>query len=254
MCFPESPEMRVIAYLAVFPLIFPLLHGCAGALGGTKPFVLDLDPPPGVELRHPVAVGSIAVAEHDQEVDSVGTYHVGKFSSSELADLRQSLVDTLDRIAWPAATHGVRPLGIHLLVSHYYVAHSNNDGGVVAGIDWALVSSPDEIILSERFFASIQASDLEGLNTLGKVKNALNAQVIRRVVEKSLQLSADRTRTPDARTAHTYDTIEEAVVGMPERLTSVFGLPSLSTKKVDWTTGAPAEPIDWAEILTDAQE
>lgn len=246
--------MRAIGCLAVFPLIFPLLQGCAGALGGTKPFVLDLDPPPGLELRHPVAVESIAVAEYVQEVDSVGTYHVGKFGSSELADLRQSLVDTLDRIAWPTATRGARPLGIHLLVSHYYVAHSNNDGGVVAGIDWALVSSPDEMIFSERFFASIQASDVEGLNTLGNAKNTLNAQVVRRVVEMSLQLSADRTRTPDARTAHTYDTIEEAAAGLPERLTSLFGLPSFSTKKVDWTTGAPAEPIDWAEILTEAQE
>lgn len=236
--------MRILAFLAVTCA----LQGCAGAMGGTKPFVLEIEPVADAELRRVVLVASVGIADGANEVDSVGTYHVGKIGEGELADLRRSMTDTLSGIDWPSAPAD-SPLAVHLLVSHYYVAHSNNDGGVLAGIDWALVSDPTDIVFSERFFASIQASDLEGINTLGKAKNTLNAQIVRRVVETSLEFAADSGRVPHADVAHTYDTAAEAAAPMPGRLTSFMGLPSFSTKQVDWAAGAPAEPVDWESIL-----
>jgi hypothetical protein len=231
--------MRLFAFLAVMFTV----SGCAGALGGTKSFVLEIEPRAGLALRHAVAVSSVSYLEEANEVDSVGTYHVGKIGDSEIADLGKSLTDTLEQIAWPVG--GSAALGVHLLVTHYYVAHSNNDGGVLASIDWALVSPPNEIVFSEQFFASIQASGLEGINTLGNAKNTPNVQVVRRVVEKSLQLAVDTDRTPVAAVAHTYETAEEAAGPMPQRLTPVLGMPSFSTKGVDWATGAPTKPADW---------
>jgi hypothetical protein len=104
-------------------------------------------------------------------------------------------------------------------------------------------------LFSEQFFASNQAADVEGLNTLGKLKNLLNAQVVRRVAEKSVRLAIDIETLPELDVPHTYATVEEAAAPLPTRLTSFLGLPSFSTKGVDWTTNAPTEPVDWSQQL-----
>jgi hypothetical protein len=102
----------------------------------------------GAELLRTVVVSSVGIAEGANEVDSVGTYHVGKMGDGEIADL-----------------------------------------------------------------------------------------------------TADGERAPEVAVPNTYETVAEAAAPMPARLTSLFGLPSFSTKSVDWTTGAPETPVDWAAIL-----
>jgi hypothetical protein len=77
------------------------LQACSGTFGGTKTFVLDVDPPPGTVLQHDIYVSSVAVAPGANELDSVGTYNIGKMDASEISNLRQSLEYTIKRISWP---------------------------------------------------------------------------------------------------------------------------------------------------------
>jgi hypothetical protein len=221
------------------------LQACSGTFGGTKTFVLDVDPPPGTVLQHDIYVSSVAVAPGANELDSVGTFHIGKMDASELSNLRQSLEDTIERISWPSTN----PLAVHLLMSRYYVAHSNNDGAVLACVDWALVSDQNDVAFAERFFVSVQASDVEGLNTLGKVKNILNAQIVQRIAEYSLEFSAQPDASPGADIPHTYATAETAAAPLPDRLTSLMGLTAFSTKGVDWAGIVVAEEVDWSSYL-----
>ncbi len=235
--------------LLVISILALGLQACGGTFGGTKSFTLDVDQPAGSELHHVVQVASVDIASDANEVDSVGTYHIGKMDKGEIADLRKSLVSTLGQVKWPAPSAAVSTLGVHLLITNYYVAHSNNDGAVLAVVDWALASPASEVVFSEQFFASMQASDIKGLNTLGKLKNQLNEQIVRRVADSSTALAADTNAKPAVAVEHTYVTIEDAAAPLPKRLTSLFGLPTLSTKGIDWTKGAPKEPVDWSQRL-----
>jgi hypothetical protein len=229
-------------------VVFLGLQACGGTLGGTKPFTLEIDQPAG-SPKYLVEVATVAVGSDANEVDSVGTLHLGRMDSGEVDDLRESLESTFAGITWPSADSAVDTLAVHVLVSHYYVAHSNNDGAILTCIDWALATRTNVVLFSEQFFASNQAADVEGLNTLGKLKNLLNAQVVRRVAEKSVRLAIDIETLPELDVPHTYATVAEAAAPLPTRLTSFLGLPSISTKGVGWTTNAPTEPVDWSQQL-----
>jgi hypothetical protein len=68
-------------------------------------------------------------------------------------------------------------------------------------------------------------------------------------VESSVLVAADPPARTHVTVPHTYDSIEDAAAPLPERLTSVMGLPQFSTKGVDWQKGSPNAPIDWPERL-----
>lgn len=225
------------------------LQGCAGALGGTDSFVLDVVPMQAENLQYIIDVGTIDVADDANELDSVGTYHVGKLDQDEIADIRKSLTKTLENVSWQDAAAGRPTLDVHIMFTRYYVAHSNNDGAIVACVDWALANGGHDIAYAERFFTSIQADDVKGLNTLGGVKNMLNAAVVRRVTDRSLAYSAGTPDPASIAVPHTYSTIEEAAAPLPQRLTSLLGLPALSTKSVHWTEDASSAPFDWNKYL-----
>lgn len=235
--------MRTLA--VVFALA--CLQACGGTFGGTKSFTLDVAEPAQGQPRHRVELATVEAKKGGSEVDSVGTFHLGKLDDGEIADVRKSLVLTLAQVSWPAASAGT--LDLHVLYTSYYVAHSNNDGAVVATIDWALARNERDVAFAERFHASVQADDIKGLNTLGKVKNLLNQQVVQRVVDSSLLVAANPDTRPRVSVPHTYDSIEDAVAPLPKRLTSMMGLPQFSTKGVDWQKGSPNAPVDWAERL-----
>jgi hypothetical protein len=239
-------RIRRLYYLSLLGL-----QGCAGALGGTNSFVLDVEPTQAENLQYVIDVGTIDVADDANELDSVGTYHVGKLDQDEIADIRKSLTRTLGNVSWQDAAAGKPALDVHIMFTRYYVAHSNNDGAILACVDWALANGRNDVAYAERFFTSIQADDVKGLNTLGAVKNMLNAAVVRRVADRSLAYSAG---TPDPATIavpHTYSTIEEAATPLPERLTSLLGLPAFSTKSMHWTEKAASAPFDWNKYLAE---
>jgi hypothetical protein len=235
--------------LAVLLLCVSLgAHAQGGAFGKTKGFVVTLDGTSAGQLRHSVGVGSIDVDSNANELDSVGTYHIGDFDDNERRIIEQSLADSLATIAWPSSGE---PLEIHAVVRHYYVAHSNNDGGIVAGVAWALVAPGGRLVFSDEFYAAAQKSDMEKKKTLGHLKELINTAIVTRIAETSLAVAA--AENPAAVTpvvAHlTHATVDEAAVGMPEKLRSFGGLPTFSRKTMDWTEGAPAEPFDWQAWL-----
>ena len=128
----------------------------------------------------------------------------------------------------------------YVVFTRYHVAHSNNDGAVIACVDWAPACGRSDIAYSERFLTSIQADDVKGINTLGAVKNMLNAAVVRRVTDRSLAYSAGGPDPATIAVPHTYSTMQEAAAPLPERLTSLLGLPSFSTKSMHREEDAPA--------------
>lgn len=230
-------------------LLFLGFQGCAGALGGTDSFVLDVEPAQAENLKYVIEAGTVDVAENANELDSVGTYHVGKLDQGEIDDIRESLARTLANVSWEDAAAGRPALDVHVVFTRYHVAHSNNDGAVIACVDWALADGRSDIAYSERFFTSIQADDVKGINTLGAVKNMLNAAVVRRVTDRSLAYSAGGPDPATIAVPHTYSTMQEAAAPLPERLTSLLGLPSFSTKSMHWEEDAPAAPFDWSRYL-----
>jgi hypothetical protein len=232
-------------------LTLACLQACGGAFGGTKSFTLDVAEPAEAPPRYVVRLATLEVPKGANELDSIGTYHVGKLDAGELADIRKSLESTLQRVEWPAAGAAAGEFGLHILFTRYYVAHSNNDGAIIATVDWALASEAREIAFSERFFASAQASDVKGVNTLGKLKDLLNQQIVRRVVDSSVQVATRPEAKPDVSVGHTYATAQAAAEPLPKRLTSLFGLPEFSTKGVDWAEGASTPAIDWSRRLAE---
>ncbi|MEZ5499090.1 MAG: hypothetical protein R3E77_06640 [Steroidobacteraceae bacterium] len=228
-------------------LALACLQACGGTLGGTKSFTLDVAMPEQGQLRHRVELKTIEAMKGGSEVDSVGTFHLGRLDDGEIADVRKSLASTLQRVNWPSADTGT--LDLHVLYTSYYVAHSNNDGAIVATIDWALARNSNEVTFSERFFTSVQADDVPGLNTLGKIKDLLNQHVVQRIADTSVLIAMDPGAKPRVAVPHTYGTIAEAVAPLPKRLTSLMGLPQFSTKTMDWEKGSRNEPVDWSKRL-----
>ncbi len=243
--------MRAVILLATIAIAVGATQAQAakpGLFGGTKGFVLTLSAP-AAPLRHSVGVGSVRMIDHANELDSVGTYHVGKLDDGELGLIEQSLADTLAGVDWPSSADTAGDWKVRLVVRHYYTAHSNNDGGILASVAWALIDSAGALAFNDEFFVSIQKSD--GGKTLGKVKELLNRAIVQRVAETSVALAASDEPSLMAPVAveHTYATAEEAAAPMPTRLASFLGFGGASKKGMDWTEGAPTEPFDWQAEL-----
>lgn len=225
------------------------LAGCGGAMGGTKPFVVTVAPEGAARTRHRIDMGGVTLAPGANDLRATGTYPVGKFDEEDRAILARSFVDSLAKIAWPGAD--AEPWSIHVHLRKYLVAHSNNDGGVLAVVAWALVDGSGRPLRTAQFYASMAADDAEH-RTLGGVKNGINESIVKRIVRESLEVAAARDPTqsrPKADVAFTYETIQAAAERLPKRLTSLMGLPTVAHRKVDWEEVDPPGQVDWTKLL-----
>ena len=219
----------------------------AGVLGGTKSFVLDLAAPSSPQ-HHRINVESVRIANRANQLDSVGSYHVGDLDAKEVGKIESSLAETLAQVAWPSVDSNADAWALHVVVRHYHMAHSNNDGGVLATVSWAAVAG-DAIVFTDDFYVSMQKSD--GGKTLGRLKELLNRAIVQRIAETSVRLAGAQAAegVSPAGVAHTYSTVAEAAAPLPKRLVSFLGLPPVAKKGMDWTDGAPTAPFDWPEEL-----
>lgn len=239
--------MRASVVVAAAAALLGSTVADAGVLGGTKSFVLELEAPSS-PMRHHVNVESVRIANRANQLDSVGSYHVGDLDAKEVGKIESSLGETLAHVAWPGVDSNADTWTLHAVVRHYHMAHSNNDGGVLATVSWAVVDDGN-IVFTDDFYVSMQKSD--GGKTLGKLKELLNRAIVRRIAETTVRLAG--AQAPDGVTAadvaHTFSTVEEAAAPLPKRLVSFLGLPPVAKKSMDWTDGAPTTPFDWPEEL-----
>lgn len=257
-----SGHRRVIRIVGRLPLLALCigsclgLAGCGGAFGGTKPVVAPIAQAERWQPQRRVQLGTIVVAEDANDVRATGTFHVGKFSRGDREVLERSFWDTLETVSWPA--DGARSdWRVHLLVRRYLVAHSNNAGGVLACVSWALATADGKVVHSEQFYASNRGgatgrkSDIEGMDTLGKVKDSVNQAIVERVVNASVRLSSTDggSRGLPVDVEHTYASIADAAAPLPKRLTSLMGFPTVAHRKVDWAEVDPPGRVDWAQRL-----
>lgn len=244
-----SAARRSAALLGLAALAALALAGCGGLMGGTKPFVVTAAPPGASATRHRIEMGGVTIAPGANDLRATGTYHVGKFDEEDRKILARSFVDSLATVAWPA--NDSKPWSVHVHLRRYLVAHSNNDGGVLACVAWALADASGHTLHADQFYSSMAADDAEH-RTLGGVKNDINKAVVARIVRESVEIASasDPSKSrPKVDVPFTYDTIQDAADRLPKRLTSLMGLPTFATRKVDWEEVDPPGQVDWTQLL-----
>jgi hypothetical protein len=240
--------MHAVAFIALAMLVSFAAQAQSGLFGGTREVSVEVDSTATASLLRSVRLGSVVIAGAN-EIDSVGTFHVGDFDDKEREIIEQALTAAFASVPWPG---GSEQWDVHVVIRHYYVAHSNNDGGIVAGVAWAMIESDDRIVFSDEFYAAAQKSDMERRRTLGHLKELINTAIVDRVAQTSLRLAGaeDPTAVSPVATHLTHASVQEAAVGMPENLKSAGGFGLFARKgNVDWAEGAPVEPHDWERWL-----
>lgn len=241
--------MRRFLTLSALGIVGTLVVGCSGTFGGTNRFVLDIV----TSTPHaPLAFGSLRIAEGANKLDSTGTYHIGAFGEDDRKTLEASFRDTLTRLNDSGFRTDERPLTVHVLLRRYFVAHSNNDGAILAVVAFAVSDATGALVHADQFYASAQADDVAGLATVGKVSDMINEAITERIVKQSLGLAERPTRQAVPAVDHTYDSIDAAAQPLPRTLISLFGLPTLSANRVDWTSVDPKDEVDWSAHLVDS--
>ena len=181
-------------------------QGCAGLFGYTSTFTVDLDTPPPVHLR------SITLEPNRNRSVVVGAYDWGDYDQDDLNTLAESIRDSLPKN--PRSTQA----DLHVVIRRMLTSYSNQEGFVIACVTWAL-AQPDGRKFHEQFYASKYAYMS---TTAGGIKNTIHQAIAERI----LRTAAEITETPNADikpypAQHTYQTFEEATVGIPRSISSL---------------------------------
>ena len=232
-----------------------LFLGCAGMTGSTNFMTVT---PDRAIIKEPLAeirVASVAIEPNAAFLRSVGSYAMGKFDSEDLKVLSASLQNSISSLQASVQTEPEHKLDLHVLLRHHVVAHSNNEGGVLAAVAWCLTNETGVVTFHEGFFASEPGRHTI---TLGAVKDAVNESILRRIVETVAQVASVKKHDSIqlGQFPKTYTTYREALMGLPQTLSSTFLLaPTIGPEKIEWgwPSGAPID-IDWEKYLSERRK
>jgi hypothetical protein len=222
------------------------LAGC-GTTGVTTP--TEHRPPtlaPTVKVR-PTSLGSIDRDETGIRLMSVGVFPWGKFDNTDQANIESSIKSALISAQQASSVAADSPAYVHVLIRKYFVGASNNEGAILAGIDW-VISSEDKSLLYHDAFYVTHTCKFPRICTLGSEKTEVNKAIVERVVRRALSIGAGGN--PNAEVVeHAYDSFGEAAATMPEVLRS-WGSAFLVGSSVVLTPGTKPRdvPLDWAEM------
>jgi hypothetical protein len=89
------------------------------------------------------------------------------------------------------------------------------------------------------------------VTTLGKVKDALNQAIVRRIAQAALlqTLPGGEYSAAGPPVEHTFSSIEEAAAPLPESLTSLVGPVPYAQSEPNWTSLDPGGVVDWESRL-----
>jgi len=238
---------RILGFLVLGEL---LCSACAGMTGSTNFITIPVDKKIIVEPVAEVRVASVEIEPNAAFLRAVGSYAMGKFDSDDLKVLRTSLQNSIFSLMSSVQTDHSNKLDLHVLLRHHMVAHSNNEGGVLAAVAWCLVNEKGVVTFHEGFFASDSGRHTV---TLGAIKDAVNESIIRRIVETVAQVASLKQQhgIQYGHFPRTYTTYREALADLPQSLSStVLFIPTIGPEKIDW--GWPADAtvdIDWEPYL-----
>ena len=240
-----------------------LLSACAATMGHTTRKAVEMDKALINTPMNPVQLKTVDVDSAGIQLLSVGVKPWGRFDADDLQNIRGSLEDTLaaaTRSRGSSATGS--ELQIHLVIRGYFVAASNNAGGVLAVVDWCAADQGAHVLYQEVFYAS-HAVRLVG--TLGGEKDVVDQAIVRRVAETSLLLSSGAsTNGLPRKVKDTYDQFNEAVAVLPSDFESMglvgagpsssvnlvmLFIPNTPSTDANWQSTKVEKPIDWSQRL-----
>lgn len=240
-----------------------LVSACAATMGQTTRRAVEVDRALTTAPIQPVQVKTVDVDSAGIQLLSVHVQPWGRFDANDLQNIRGSLEDTIGAATRSRGSsgNGSGEIQVRLVIRGYFVAASNNAGGVLAVADWCVADQDERVLYQEVFYAS-HAARLVG--TLGGEKDAVNQAMVRRVAETSLLLAsgADVDRLP-RKVKNTYDGFEEAVKILPAEFQS-FGVaggaspaenlvlmlvPNSPSTPANWESVKVEQPINWSQRL-----
>lgn len=241
---------------AVVPLGAAFLGGC-GTMGGTNPFVLDLDPALRSQGGASIRVASAAMEDSETaHLVAVNVYPWGTFGVDDLRNIERSLRETISANATAQARDAGAELDVHLVIRRYVVSASNTAGAVFASVTWAATAADGRLLYQEQFYA---ADSVMVIGTVGLLKDSIHRSIVRRIASGSLALASQRPRAPSFE--KTYTSAEEAAATLPAHMVSlghplsaaagaVVGLliPN-GIQKVEWQLADRSGGFDWAGYL-----
>lgn len=248
----SKPVQRILGFLVLGGF---LCSGCAGMTGSTNFMTISVDRKIIVEPLAEVRVASVEIEPNAAFLRAVGSYAMGKFDSEDLKVLRTSLQNSIFSLMSSVQTDHGNKLDLHVLLRHHMVAHSNNEGGVLAAVAWCLVNESGNMVFHEGFFVSESGRHTV---TLGAIKDALNESILQRIVETVAQITSQKRPNgiQPRQFPKTYTTYKEAMTDLPQTLSSTFLFtPTVRPDKVDWgwPSGAPVD-IDWERYLSERRK
>lgn len=240
---------RLVLGFVLLAASMPL--GCAGMTGETSFMTLSVDKKNIAEPLAEVRVGSVEIEPNAAFLRSVGSYPMGKFDDQDLKVFRISLQNSIASLQSSVRTDPNNKLNLHVLLRHHMVAHSNNEGSVLAAGAWCLVGESGNIAFQEGFFVSESGRHTV---TIGAVKDALNESILQRIIGTVAQIASREgpTSIQSRQFPRTYVTYNEALTDLPQTLSATFLFtPTVGPEKIDWGWASDSSvDIDWERYLS----
>lgn len=188
-------------------------------------------------------LGSIHAPPNAGQNITISTYNWGRFGEADIAVLRESLATALREVSGS----GRDEYSVHVIVTRYAQAFSNESGATGCVIDFA-VRRDSVLVFTERFFAGRDFG--RGFKTLGGWKDVINGMILNRIVRDSA-LVADG-KPPLRIYEATFNSLDELVAILPARVTSAGagGLISINigsppSREVPWRELLKSDAVDW---------
>lgn len=215
---------------------FSLLFGGCTFLG--QPSVVSLEKA-GLQkgsVAARLSVDSVTAATDAGVNLTVATYDVGRFGSTDLKVIRQSLEEEFERISGKQEPN----CSVTLIFTRYVQAFSNSHIALGAVVDYA-VRSENKFLLKDRFYAARDKKG-PGITPFGLVKDEFNRRVLDRIVADTLAVVSGRL--PRRESEATFNNLQSVLAVLPER---VYGLgPASVVIRVD---PHPSIQIPWKNLL-----
>jgi hypothetical protein len=180
-------------------------------------------------------VDSVTAAANAGVNLTVATYNVGRFGSTDLKVIRQSLEEEFERISGKQEPN----YSVTLIFTRYVQAFSNSHIALGAVVDYA-VRGEGRFLLKDRFYAARNKG--MGITPFGMVKDEFNRRILDRIVADTLVVVSGRL--PRRESEATFNDLQSVLAVLPER---VYGMGPVSP--VIHLDPHPGIQIPWKDLL-----
>lgn len=212
-----------------------LAMGCAGGLHTAR--IPDLETPGRAALQRRVELARVRIAPDANSLHAVGTQRTGGFGLRDRAALAASLRATLATVAWPRSLPPSRRLQLDVLLGRYLAVYTKAGGAVLACLAWTLQDGNGTVVHRAHFYVADSGSSFRRMIVRGNLKPWIEAASVERISRTALLVASGKpgSEIPPIAVEGTYDTLDEAVSGLPHSFTAVAPKGSYVRREIDWT-------------------